>query len=268
MKGFFLGNGFHEVIEQSDFKNPKYVGSWGASDQDVFARIHQDLLEDPATPKLSVVLTTSNHTPFDYPTDIDAAFEPPLKSRENAIRYADAALGEFIARAKNSQYWDRTVFLIVADHDQKASDFVMEGDLNAAERRQNYFPVAGFHIPGLILGGDIEPRLTDSITSQLDLPPTLLSLLGVNAPNPMIGIDLTRVGNQYQGRAIMQYNHLQAYLDGDSLVVLRPELDPLKGLYRNNKFIPNTSNQLDYLTQTALAHALWASAVYRDGSYR
>ena len=36
MKGFFLGNGFQKVIEEKDFDHPKFQGSWGVSDQDLF----------------------------------------------------------------------------------------------------------------------------------------------------------------------------------------------------------------------------------------
>jgi len=266
MKEFFLGNGFHEVVEQDDFINPGYTGSWGVSDGDVFERIHQDL-SNTTSPLLSVVLTTSNHTPFDFPADSNARFEGPTNSIDNAIRYADAAFGKFIARAKTSNYWQNTVFLVVADHDRKVSDFVMEGDLDSEEMHRNYFPVEGFRIPGLILGGSVQSRKLSHVTSQIDLPPTLLSMIGVKTSNPMLGTDLTSVGDKYEGRAIMQYNDLQAYLEGDSLVVLQPHQPPLKGVYRNYRFNPTSGTQLDELAKIALAHALWASITYQNGTY-
>ena len=36
MRGFFLGNGFHNIVDRKDFKAPKFVGSWGVSDEDLF----------------------------------------------------------------------------------------------------------------------------------------------------------------------------------------------------------------------------------------
>jgi phosphoglycerol transferase MdoB-like AlkP superfamily enzyme len=267
MKGFFLGNGFHEVIEQSDFVESSFLGSWGASDQDVFNRIHEDLKKSGTKPLLSVVLTTSNHTPFDFPTNVNAKFEVPLKSRENAIRYADAALGDFIAKAKKAPYWKNTIFLIIADHDQRVADFVNPDNAEKASGRKIYFPTEGFHIPGLILGDSIQPLQTNNIISQIDLPPTLLALLGVNAPQPMLGTDLTQIDQHYSGRAIMQYNNLMAYLDGDSMAVLRPGMAPLTGHYQDNQFIPMSSKKLDDLGEIALAHALWANISYQEGSY-
>ena len=267
MKGFFLGNGFHKVIEQKDFINPKYLGSWGVSDEDVFQRIHEDLLQNTAQPQLLVVLTTSNHTPFDFPVNPNDLYQNPLKSRENAIRYADKALGGFINKAKKSEYWNHTYFLVVADHDLRVSDFIVKLDPSDPEKNVKYFPVQGFHIPGLILGGGIKSRQINSIASQIDLPPTLLSLLGVKERHPMIGTDFTMVDDTYAGRAIMQFNAHQAYLDGDSLIVLRPGKPSLKGKYSNNTFMPMNDTNLEQLSETALAHALWANLMYKDGLY-
>ncbi len=267
MKGFFLGNGFHKVIEQKDYINPKYVGSWGASDEDVFKRMHLDLLKNTQQPKLLVVLTTSNHTPFDFPVSAEDCYNKPIKSRENAIRYADKALGGFFAKAKKASYWDNTIFLVVADHDQRVSDFIVKPDPSHPEKSVKYFPVEGFHIPGLIIGGGIKPKQVDSVVSQFDLPPTLLSLLGIKAQHPMIGTDLTNIDSEYVGRAIMQFNDYQAYLDGESLVVLRPGKAALRGKYANNTFIPMNDTNLEQLSVTALAHALWASLMYKNRSY-
>jgi len=267
MKGFFLGNGFHRVVEQDDFVDARFVGTWGASDEDVLARIHADLLQDPEQPKLVVVLTTSNHTPFDFPVEPGDRFEQPLKSRNNAIRYADKALGQFFDRAQGSPYWDNSVFLVVADHDLRAADLSGRSGTGESATGMQPFPVAGFHIPGLILGGGIRPERVNHLSSQIDLPPTLLSLVGAAPAAPLIGTDLTRVEENYVGRAIMQFNDSQAYLDGNSLVVLRPGRPPLKGRYENGRFTPADDPKLNDLAKTALAHALWASIMYRESRY-
>ncbi len=267
MKGFFLGNGFHQVVEQRDFVNPRYEGSWGASDGDVLRRIHQELLQDPAQPKLMVMLSTSNHTPFDFPVDASDNFSEPLKSRENSVRYADKALGEFFSTAKRSDYWQHTIFLVVADHDLRVSDFIVKPDPNHPDINISHFPVEGFHIPGLILGGGILPKQIDTVVSQIDLPPTLLGLAGIAAKTPMLGTDFTRVGEDYVGRAVMQFNDHQAYLSGTSLAVLRPGMPTMTGDYVNGAMTQKADANFDELSLTALAHALWSSITYRDGLY-
>jgi phosphoglycerol transferase MdoB-like AlkP superfamily enzyme len=41
MRSFFLGNGFTTIVEQKDFKNPVFEGSWGASDEDLMAKANE-----------------------------------------------------------------------------------------------------------------------------------------------------------------------------------------------------------------------------------
>jgi phosphoglycerol transferase MdoB-like AlkP superfamily enzyme len=265
MQGFVLGNGFNEVVDQNDYIRPTYSGSWGVSDDDVFTRIHHDLENGNNTPQLLVMLTTSNHTPFDFPVTPEDQYTKPLKSRNNAIRYADKALGKFIDQAKQSRYWDNTIFLIVADHDLRVADFITAIDSSDKSKTNKIFPVEGFHIPGLILGGGITPKVTNSIVSQIDLPTTILGLLGINCDHPMLGVDLTQVDSHYEGRAIMQFADYQAYLDGQDLVVLRPSLEPLTGRYINQLFSQQPVRKS--LKNKALAHALWASKTYKEQSY-
>ena len=93
-----------------------------------------------------------------------------------------------------------TVFLVVADH-------------NSRVYGSEVVPVERFHIPGLVLGGAIEPAVIETVASQIDLAPTMLSLIGVAAEHPMIGHDLTLPRNaNAAGRAIMQFNGAQAYM--------------------------------------------------------
>ncbi|HNW42228.1 MAG TPA: LTA synthase family protein, partial [Opitutaceae bacterium] len=66
MRGFFTGNGFQSVIDQKDYAAPKFVGSWGASDEDLFDKAHERLtaLHAAGTPSFTLVFTSSNHEPF------------------------------------------------------------------------------------------------------------------------------------------------------------------------------------------------------------
>jgi len=35
MANFFVGNGFQSIIDQGDYTQPKFIGSWGVSDEDL-----------------------------------------------------------------------------------------------------------------------------------------------------------------------------------------------------------------------------------------
>src|SRR5690606_8637093 len=84
--------------------------------------------------------------------------------------------------------------------------------------------------PGLILGADIQPKRIATIASQIDLAPTLLSLLGVSSTHPMIGRDLAKDATS-PGRALIQFNDYFAYLEGANATVLRPGQAPLAAHY-------------------------------------
>ncbi|MCC3263612.1 hypothetical protein LLE87_36165, partial [Paenibacillus polymyxa] len=73
-------------------------------------------------------------------------------------------------------------------------------------------PVRHFQIPALILGAGIAPRQDERLVSQIDMAPTLLSLIGLDNVNPMLGVDLTQ---RDPNRAMMQYADNFGYLKGD-----------------------------------------------------
>ncbi|MVW78516.1 LTA synthase family protein [Bordetella sp. 02P26C-1] len=251
MKGFFLGNGFDEIVDLPDFKNPAFVGTWGASDEDMFTQLDAKLRADVEsnTPSFTLAFSVSNHSPWEYPAGRISVQGNPA-TVENTVRYADWALGQFFERARQAPYWEDTIFLIVADHDSRVF-----GD--------TLIPVTHFHIPAVILGADIEARRDDSIISQIDLPPTLLSLAGVSCTHPMLGHDLTR---STPNRAIMQYENNYGYMKGDDLLVLLPGKPAVQFRYSMPEtFEPASVNPA--LAEEALAHALWPSWAYRETRY-
>ncbi|KNY12842.1 sulfatase [Achromobacter piechaudii] len=249
MKGFFLGNGFKQIVDRADFVDPAFVGTWGASDEDMFNQLDRLLREDGDQPTFTLAFSVSNHTPWEYPAGrIQTEGNPATV--ENTVRYADWALGRFFERAKASPYWENTVFLIAADHDSRVFG-------------ASLVPVRHFHIPAVILGAGIEARRDDRLISQIDLPPTLLSLIGVDTEHPMIGHDLTRSS---PGRAIMQYDNTYGYLKENDLLVLAPSKTPVQYRYTAPEdYAPVALNP--ELATEALAHALWPSWAYREGRY-
>ncbi|RDK84388.1 UNVERIFIED_ORG: phosphoglycerol transferase MdoB-like AlkP superfamily enzyme [Idiomarina abyssalis] len=209
MANFFVGNGFQSIIDQDDYKTPNFTGSWGVSDEDLFNKLHQRLVVNTAKhPTFTLAFSSSNHEPFKFPDNTIKLHEEPKNTVNNAVKYADYALGEFFRKARQSNYWDNTLFLVVADHDTR-----VYGD--------DLIPVNKFHIPGLILGADLEPRTIKSTASQIDLAPTLLSLAGVSAYLPTVGQDLSRTDKAPGNRAMMQFGDNYGWLEGDTLTVLR-----------------------------------------------
>ncbi|MCB2425466.1 LTA synthase family protein, partial [Methylophaga pinxianii] len=173
MASFFIGNGFESVIDQDNYQNPVFKGSWGVSDEDLLNKAHHRISEmhQKRQPYFSLVFTSSNHSPYEFP-DGRIDLEGSEKQTDlNAVKYADYALGEFFDKAMQSDYWQDTLFLVIADHDLN-----VYGDA--------LVPIERFQIPGLILGADIKPKRIKTVASQIDMAPTLLSLMGISAETP------------------------------------------------------------------------------------
>lgn len=265
MRGFFLGNGFHDVFDRKDIAAPKFVGSWGASDEDLFDKAHERLqvLHESRQPYFLLVFSSSNHSPFEFPDGRIDLYEQPKQTVHNAVKYADHALGGFLTKARNSQYWDDTLVMVVADHDTR-----VYGD--------ELVPVDKFHIPGVILGADTQPRRIESTVSQIDLAPTLLSLMGVDSEHPFPGRDLTRTlaefGNQAPlpaPRAMMQFDQNFAWLQDNRVTVLMPGGDVRYFTYdRRPKSLEPARTQYSEMARNALANVLMPSWLYRDQLYR
>ncbi|MGI4718160.1 MAG: LTA synthase family protein [Janthinobacterium lividum] len=257
MRGFFTGNGFQKVVDLQQMR-PNFVGSWGASDEDLFDKSLERLrtLHAAGQPFFSLIFTSSNHEPFEFPDGKIALHEPRKQTVNNAVKYADYALGKFIRAAKREDYWKDTVFLIVADHDNRVYGNAL-------------VPIKKFHIPGLILGADIQPKRIGTIASQIDLGPTLLSLLGVSSEHPMIGRDFARDSTS-PGRALLQFNDYFAWLEGSSATILRPGQPPLLGRYdaTNGVLQPNVGVPSRGQVEKAMAHVMLPSLLYREQRYR
>ena len=261
MKSFFLGNGFNDIVDINHIDNPQFISSWGVSDEDLFNQADKELtkLSNSTEPFFSLVFTSSNHDPFDIPqgkVSLPKGHNPENYKRDLAIKYADYALGKFINKAKTQSYWENTVFLVVADHDVRV--FGSEP-----------VPLKSFHIPAVILNSDMKSKRDPRLVSQIDLPVTLMSLLGIDQATPMLGFDLTK--SYPVERAMMQYYDNFAYLENDRAVILMPNQQTSYWRYNKQTKIQEKNEQLNVdqtLAEKALAHVLFSNLAYTEQLYR
>ncbi len=253
MRAFFLGNGFDRVIEQRDFVEPSFVATWGVSDEDLVIRANDEFRRPRDRPFFALLLSSSNHEPFEIPAGRIEPYNQPLHTRENAIRYADHAIGRFFELARRESYFRDTVFLVVADHDARVKGAPL-------------VPLERFRIPALLIGPGVPVGADARVASQIDLAPTLLGLLGIDAPAPLPGRDLLNLPAGDPGRAVMQYGLNHGFLVGDRLVVHQPQQAAQSFRVRADALVPVADDP--ELTRDALAYALWPDLVYREHAYR
>ena len=102
------------------------------------------------------------------------------------VEYADWALGNFVSQAQKQDWFANTLFVFVADHGyaKPSSPYQM--------------PLSYHHTPMfLYYPTEIAPHRDSSLALQIDLTPTILSMLFSDYQNHTLGVDLQRVERQY-----------------------------------------------------------------------
>lgn len=211
MRPFMRANGFNRFVEQKDFKAPVFTTAWGVSDEDIFRRGLEefDQLHASGRSFLAVVLSVSNHKPYEYPAGrID--LDPKRHRREHAVKYADWALGDFFDAARTRPFFKNTVFVVIGDHGARVygADFI---------------PIRSYEVPFLIYAPALlKPGTVDTLSCSMDVAPTLLGLTNWTFPSIFFGRDMFDVPVD-RGYAMMQHDRDVGFLRGDRLAVFRPD---------------------------------------------
>ena len=260
MGRYMKANGVERVVEQSDFPKDTFRTAWGVCDEAIFDRAlaEMDSIHAAGAPFYTIILTVTNHRPFLYPPGRIAA-DPAEKRRVNAVRYADFALGRFVAEARRHAFFDDTLFVLMGDHGPRV--------YGSAE-----IPMPSYEIPILFYG----PKLVrpgarvPTIASAMDVPPTVLGLLGVDYESKFFGRDVLRLDPSL-GRALMTHNNQIALLQGDDLATLGLHRSATAYRYdrANETLVPvgvpgaGTSPGIE----DAIAYFDGADKLYRGGGY-
>jgi len=166
----YLGNaGYDRVITRNDFPPQTYRGTkWGVPDHWVFEKL-LEMCNQTLPPFFKTFIALSSHEPFivPMPTVIEGKDEERLFL--NSVYYSDKALGDFIEAARQTDWWERTLIVITADHGSRHPGNIA-----------HYAPEK-FKIPMLWLGGAVDKKDTviTTIAGQTDIPLTLMRQLGL-----------------------------------------------------------------------------------------
>jgi phosphoglycerol transferase MdoB-like AlkP superfamily enzyme len=210
MNTFFSGNGYR-IVDQLDFEENEitFQNAWGVSDEDLYNKAVKEANKsyEAKTPFFFHIMTTSNHRPYTY---LDGKIDiPPGTGREGAVKYTDYALNQFVQNAKMQKWFDDTIFVIVADH-------------CAGSAGKVGLPVDKYHIPLFIYSPKyITPGEVSKVASQIDIAPTLLSLLNVSYKSYFFGRNI--LSNDFVERALIgNYQKLGLYKN-NKLIILSPQ---------------------------------------------
>lgn len=171
---FALDQGFEEVFGQQSVTATRTNNSWGVDDADLFAMVARTL--DDRQPSLSVILTTSNHPP--YEVDLaSAGFDAQQLAAESGISdpetlrvlghlwYNDHCVGAFVTALES-----RLPGLLVAITGDHYGRRFINGTPDPAERTAVPCILYG---PTVLAGRACAPQ---QVGSHLDLVRTLIEL--------------------------------------------------------------------------------------------
>jgi lipoteichoic acid synthase len=188
---FLEYNGIDNVIDEEKFggdfvKTSENSGgfSWGYPDAEIFRKA-LSVMDANKQPRLDIIMTLTNHEPFDFPSkevykvkvdsilnvkNISNELKTEIKSYQDifaSILYSDASIKGFIDEFKKRPEFENTVFVITGDH--RLIPITQKDKL------------CRFHVPFYIYSPLLKKaERFKSISSHWDVTPSLLSFLTNN----------------------------------------------------------------------------------------
>ncbi|MFA7535521.1 MAG: LTA synthase family protein [Desulfuromonadales bacterium] len=186
-----------KLYEEGDWQAPN-ADVWGISDLNLFKAADRILRDIPADePFFAYIQTAGNHRPFTIPPDNDdfKTVELPLEEVQkwgfrslaqfNAVRLIDYDIGRFLQMARESGYFENTIFVFFGDHNNRITTIPhMPPAFEQLGLESNHVPHI-IYAPALL-----EPRVIDEAVNLVDVLPTVAGLLGLEYTNRTMGRDL------------------------------------------------------------------------------
>lgn len=213
MKSYLLSTGYQGVTADTDFTlKERSSNAWGVNDDITFDHLYRVIANrtDTTRPWFTTFLTLSSHEPFEVPFD-----RFPNNKILNSFAYTDDCLGRFIDRLKQSPAWDNLLVICLPDH----GILYREGGISSHNDPRVY------HIPMVWTGGAVKgPHTVDVLTSQTDLPATLLAQLDL--PHADFTFSRNVLSRNYTYPfAFYTFNNALAFRDSTGLTIYSNEAE-------------------------------------------
>ena len=251
MNTYFGGNGFNIVDRGRGFLLDKEIkttrtniedneitfeNAWGVCDEDIYKKVikEADMAHQNNKPFFDFVMTTSNHKPYTYPEGkIDI---PSGTSRQGAVKYTDYAIAQFLKIARRRPWFKNTVLVIMSDHCASSAG---RGELD----------INNYHIPAMICNlKDIPAQKINKLCSQIDMFPTVFSLLNWDYTSNLFGKNIFTMKQEDERAFIGNYRKL-GLLKGNKVMVLGDQKKANFYEWNSNNnnltLIPTDKNYLD-----------------------
>jgi phosphoglycerol transferase MdoB-like AlkP superfamily enzyme len=161
--------GMKEYYGMNEYPNKDrdFDGKWGIFDEPFLHYFAERLSETPQ-PFCTGIFTLTSHQPYPIPTKYINTFPKGTLPIHETISYTDNALRTFFDKAKNTDWYANTLFVITADHTQQHYE---ESYMN---ENGNYLVPLIFYNPNEKITAD-----TQRVTQHADILPSVLDYLDI-----------------------------------------------------------------------------------------
>ena len=225
-KNMYPSLGFDTFYDVTSFENKDIIGI-GPSDEVYYRKVLSEMKKYKAAGKsyYTQLITLSGHFPFNIPVN-HRNMKIPVKYQDTdtakyiqAASYTDQAIGGFIQNLKDSGLYKDTLIVIYGDHFGLSINKIKDNDKAFLKEllKRDYDKVDMMNIPLFVkLPGEKVSRTEPNVAGQVDIMPTILSLLGIEDQKAvMFGKNLFFEKNNLIG--IRYYMPIGSYADSKTL---------------------------------------------------
>jgi len=254
---FLSQHGWSEVqdknyFEENNITSPSDISGWGVHDDVLLTHAYAEFLRlsQQHSNFLLSFLTVNTHAPSGkFLSECEGNINPDITNEMlKSVACSDYLISQFIKKVEASEYFDKTIIILVSDH------YMMENDasrfLNSeSESRRNNF---------VVIKKDITPSKINKTGTLMDVWPTVLDIAGVKKTDIGFGHSLLSkvssplISSIENNKSISDYlsfssqlwgypsiNDSMLYKDGKLTVGGQTYNMPLLATINDNNFIDN-----------------------------
>ncbi len=163
--------GYNHYYGKTEYNNDAdFDGVWGIWDEPFFQYFNQTLSQKKQ-PFMATLFSVSSHEPYILPLQYEGKFPKGDNPMHQCVGYTDYALKQFFKSAKKQSWYENTIFVLVADHDNLIyyEDYGKDQNLHTV-------PILFFSPSKKYIGTN------NDWAQQIDIFPTLLDMIGYDKP--------------------------------------------------------------------------------------
>jgi len=163
--------GYDHYYGKNEYNNDAdFDGVWGIWDEP-FMQYFNKTISKKQQPFMATLFSVSSHEPYIVPDKYQGKFPKGDNPIHQCIGYTDYALKQFFEAAKKEKWYQNTIFVLVADHD----NLIYYDD---------YLKDQNFHTVPILFYSPNEKYVgvNKDWAQQIDIYPTLLDMMGYDKP--------------------------------------------------------------------------------------